>query len=484
MPTLALLLWPAVALVFSARAGLALGLIWSTIAGYLFLPSGFAIAIPGFVDYEKGTAIALGAALSVLIARSSHGKMSAPKSPGPVAGVVTWIAFAVIAVGLVLMWRTNTSPLVYPLTTVPAIRFYDVISMSGGLAAIFLVYLFAARYLAGPKQHRMILVALVCLGLVYSLPVLLEVRISPQLSNWVYGYFPHAWQQHIRGGGFRPIVFLDHGLSVGFFLASSVVAAVALSRRVGGAERVRWLLAALWLLAMLVLSKNYGAMFIVSALGVAMFALSARALTMAAGVIAILFLFYPAARQANLIPVNTFISVAKQVAPHKVGSFTFRIEYEDILLERALQKPLAGWGPWGRFRVRDEEGRDISVTDGLWVIVIGERGWIGYIGFFGLLTLPVIALSASALRGRRSIPYDTAGLAVIMSANFIYLVPNATLTPVGWLVAGALAGLVQSRQPATDATETETVEVPADQKKIRYTRFGAAHAKPSPSYRR
>ena len=32
---------------------------------------------------------------------------------------------------------------------------------------------------------------------------------------------------------------------------------------------------------------------------------------------------------------------------------------------------------------------------------------------------------------------STAGLALIMGGNFIYLLPNSTLSPIGWLMAGA-----------------------------------------------
>ena len=34
-------------------------------------------------------------------------------------------------------------------------------------------------------------------------------------------------------------------------------------------------------------------------------------------------------------------------------------------------------------------------------------------------------------------------MAVIMAGNLIYLIPNSTLSPIAWLMAGALAGFVQ-----------------------------------------
>ena len=54
--------------------------------------------------------------------------------------------------------------------------------------------------------------------------VIWEARMSPQINQQLYGFFAHDWLQHIRNG-FRPIIFLAHGLRVGIFLAMAMVAA-------------------------------------------------------------------------------------------------------------------------------------------------------------------------------------------------------------------------------------------------------------------
>lgn len=62
-------------------------------------------------------------------------------------------------------------------------------------------------------------------GLFYVPLCLFEVRMSPQLSNIVYGFFPHSFAQQIRFGGFRPVVFMKHGIVVALWMAvSSTVA--------------------------------------------------------------------------------------------------------------------------------------------------------------------------------------------------------------------------------------------------------------------
>ena len=40
-----------------------------------------------------------------------------------------------------------------------------------------------------------ILRVLIIAGLVYSVPMLFEIRLSPQLHNWIYGYYPSQFVQ-------------------------------------------------------------------------------------------------------------------------------------------------------------------------------------------------------------------------------------------------------------------------------------------------
>ena len=54
--------------------------------------------------------------------------------------------------------------------------------------------------------------------------------MSPQLNYWLYGYSPSEFDQEIRWGGFRAMVFLGHGLSVAFFMMTAVISSTALWR--------------------------------------------------------------------------------------------------------------------------------------------------------------------------------------------------------------------------------------------------------------
>ena len=88
--------------------------------------------------------------------------------------------------------------------------------------------------------------------------------------------------------------------------------------------------------------------------------------------------------------------MAEAIDPARAPSLAYRFLNEDILLEHARDKPLFGWGSWNRHRVFDPEtGQATTTTDGAWVILIGTRGWVGYLAIFGLLAAPVILLAAN-----------------------------------------------------------------------------------------
>ena len=68
------------------------------------------------------------------------------------------------------------------------------------------------------------------------------------------------------------------------------------------------------------------------------------------------------------------------------------------MLAHAAEKPLFGWGGYGRNHVYDmATGRMLTIADGAWIISLGIYGWVGYIAEFGLLALPLVKLGAAAL---------------------------------------------------------------------------------------
>jgi hypothetical protein len=86
-----------------------------------------------------------------------------------------------------------------------------------------------------------------------------------------------------------------------------------------------------------------------------------------------------------------------------------------------------------------------TITDGCWIILIGQLGWLGFLAEFGLLVLPVFLLWRE-IRYREQGDYSLLiiPLSLILAVNVFDMLPNATLTPLTWLMAGALTGYAET----------------------------------------
>ena len=74
--------------------------------------------------------------------------------------------------------------------------------------------------------------------MIYVPLCLFEIKMSPQLHQLVYGYHQHGFDQTIRLGGFRPMVFMQHGLAVGFWMTAASLIGVWLL--VSGSLKQLW----------------------------------------------------------------------------------------------------------------------------------------------------------------------------------------------------------------------------------------------------
>lgn len=440
MAAFAILIWPAIALLIFTNRAIVPAILTATVLPYLFLPEAFAINLPGLPDLDKTFAITIGLIVGLLFFAARGRKapdLPALKTEGFKFRFVLYVLLAAVVGGIFVSIRNNGEWLVFGPTVLPALRPWDALGRIAELFIFAVPFFVARKYLATPDMHRALLKVFVVAGLVYTLFMLVEFRLSPQLHNWVYGYHQHSFLQHIRDG-YRPIVFLEHGLWVGFFMFMALMAAAALWK---AEKQSKWLWAMGWLFVILMISKNLGA-FVIGLMSLAVFfGLHRKMQIWFVIVVALSTLSFPALRQAQLVPIDSIMSAAESISEDRAGSLRYRLDNEDQLLARASEKPFFGWGSWGRDRIYNEYGSDISVTDGLWIIILGGWGWVGYVGFFGVLAAPLVFLAATARR--KEVPPETIALALICAGNFIYLIPNATLTPIGLLCFGALAGFAQ-----------------------------------------
>ena len=449
-----LLIWPLVTLGLFKRMPPARAFILSMVAGYLILPEPPAtFDFPLLPPFTKHNIPAFSSFICLLWMYGKQG----PLLPESALGKVLVLTF-VFSPSMTVF--TNAEPVFWGEIGLPGLGPKDAIALTITQFLLIIPFLLARQFLNSPEAQREILVALMWGGLCYSLLMLIEMRLSPQLNLWVYGYYQHFFGQSIRFGGYRPVVFLYHGLWVAFFVFTSVIAAWALWKYdTERKTRLKLFAFAVYLTVIIVLAKSLGALiFAVGALPLVLFT-GPKMQIKVAMVIGLLAVAYPVMKGAYLIPEQRLLAKAEAIDPDRAASLDFRFDNERILMERAEKKPFFGWGSWGRNHILDPiSGILLTVTDGRWIIAIGVYGWVGFVAEFGLLVLPILLLWREAIARRRDpVSPFIAPLSLILAINVFDMLPNATLTPLTWLLAGALTGYAESLRRARYAEGPEIV---------------------------
>jgi hypothetical protein len=410
--------------------------IWSLVGGWLLLPSATAVSVPLLPPLDKLTI----PTITTLLLCWMKGAQS---QPPPRSTLIYLIAFALFLSPL-LSSINNSYELQIGNRSLPGFYPLDGLKLGFHNAIMVAPFFIGMRFFCSDDARAELLKSLPLAALFYSIPMLFEIRMSPQLHRWVYGFFPHSFAQQYRDGGFRPVVFLSHGLEVAIFTAMAVMGALIIMRGKWKIFRAPASLVAAYLGGVLVLCKTLGAtIYAIAATPLILFT-SPRTWVRAAIVISMVVCAYPLLRSFDIIPVHHITQLADSISAERGSSFQMRVSNEDILLAKANQKPFFGWGPWGRNRVYEEgTGEDISITDGLWTIQYGTYGWLGYLSFFGLFAAAIFrargAVGGSATRNSIAV----AGLSLLIAINLLDLVPNSWVLPFTYLAAGSVAAAVR-----------------------------------------
>ncbi|MEZ6188114.1 MAG: O-antigen ligase domain-containing protein [Planctomycetota bacterium] len=305
-------------------------------------------------------------------------------------------------------------------------------------------YVLARVYFCDSAGIRTLMGGMVLGALIYVPLCLFEVRMSPQLHRIVYGVHPHRFAQTYRLGGWRPTVFLQHGLAVGMWMGMGTLVAwwgvaTGVWRR---SESL--LLPSLGVLAITtLLVKSLGALALTFLGVVALFVsrnLGAR------WVIVALSLIPPAYYAARISGTWTgeelVHTIQQNVSGDRAQSVEFRLENETLLIDRALERPLLGWGRWGRAMLYSESGKKITTADGRWILSFGRYGYLGLLSMTLAFLLPVWAWLSTVpppLLGRHDMAPAT-GLAVFLTLVSVDSLLNAMPNPFIPMSAGALGG--------------------------------------------
>ncbi|MFK7837226.1 MAG: hypothetical protein AB8B60_13490 [Sulfitobacter sp.] len=450
---LMLALWPVICLVLFRTQKVERALIWSILGGYLFLPPLTEFNLPLVPAMDKVSIPNLSVLLILLFAMRQK--------------VVLWPESRIaqlLVVGLIFSavptTLTNSDPIAFEvLRNAEPIRFIvdqlpgqsvrDIGSVLIAQILTLVPFLLARQFLASEDGLREMLLALMVGALVYSVPSLIEIRLSPQMNVWVYGFFQHSFEQMMRAGGFRPIVFLPHGLWLALYVCMGLMAAAALARTSPVIDRWKMVLLVGYLGVLLVLCKSLASFAYGMVLTPIILFAPMRWQIRLAALFAFVAVAYPMLRNLQLVPLDAILAQAEAINADRAQSLGYRFNNEEQLLARAAEKPAFGWGGWGRSLIRDvETGQILTIPDGRWIIIFGTFGWLGYICEFGLLALPLVLMWLYIRRNRDAelSPY-VAPLCLILGITMMDMLLNATLTPLTWLTAGAILGHAEKCLP-------------------------------------
>jgi hypothetical protein len=405
--------------------------------GQLFLPSIIALDAPLIPPMGKEVLVPLGALIGCVLfrRRSLAGER-------PFRGYDLFITVRLI--GLFGTYMTNRDSITFGPVVLPALTFHDFFS------TVFreIIYLWPAFFLGRTVIRtsgdlRNLFKILTGAGVIYSAFMFVELIISPQLNRMIYGYHQAQFLMAIRGGGYRPMVFMRHGINVAFFISITVLAATALGAAKARVFGVKARVLAIYLLIVLVLAHSLGAL-IYGVLGLSVLWLTkTRTQTRVAAVIAVLAFSYPVARATGLVPVDDINAFNKaKFGAERADSLGLRLSEEEWLMNHAMSRMVFGWGGYARgFRHDPITGQNTSTTDGVWAMEISINGAFGFITLFGMILLP--AWRGRAI-SRKVEPEDrplVACLALIAAIYGFELIPNSSSDPYLTFLVGVLAGI-------------------------------------------
>ena len=437
---LALAAWPllALAVYYDPRSGrrLARTTAWLMILPVMFLPTGAAYKWPlvPALDKHRIAFLSIAAGLLLFHRRELRFRMRDARFPAAI--------LLVVVLGVIRTVQTNPQALVYGPRIIPGLTSHDILSIATALTLdLFLPFVIGAQVFRREEDLRDLLDVLSLCGLIYMPFCLVEVRLSPQLHYWVYGFYQHEFAQSMRDGAFRPVVFMNHGLHVASFYFTCVLASLALRKagaRVDPPAAVRVALAGLVLL----LARSMGALIYSLVAAVLMFFRpSRRWFTRALIAMTLIVALYPVTRAAGVFPRREIVAFFARISPERAESLDFRFQNEEMLVARAMERPLSGWGTFGRNRIYAEWGQDMSVTDGAWIVLLGAFGAVGMVATFTLLLVPVLRF----VWHRRRIPKQSrvllGSLALMVMLLIVDMLPNARSDGLILVYAGALLTL-------------------------------------------
>lgn len=335
-------------------------------------------------------------------------------------------------------------------------------------------YLIGRVYFNNLAALRELAIGIFIGGLIYIPLCLYEFRFSPQLHNTVYGSHPHEdFRQGIRGDGYRPTVFMAHGLMVALWMATATL--IGAWMWFSGSLRKVMGMPVIWcvipMLGVTVWCKSLASLMLMCMGLAALYFVTNTRTRWPIIVLIALAPTYMALRATQVWDgMNAVALIENTISKDRAQSLGLRFSNENLLAERALEKPLFGWAGWGRSRIYDRFGKDISITDGMWVIALSKNGLVGLASLTAVILLPVwLTLKRIPVRlwsHPKAAP--AAAMAIVLVLYMVDNLLNAMINPIFMLMAGALSAQVAIKtrprtQNAAQSTEPDHTPEPPEE---------------------
>lgn len=362
---------------------------------------------------------------------------------------------------------TNTDPQVFGSRVLSAMQPTDTINDTlRFLIRWALPFVIGRAVTRSADDLREVLTIVVLGGLMYLPFAVIEHMTGPNWHKWVYGAhpFPFTFSQQVKFGGYRPVVFMTHGLNYAMFMLFAASAALILTKVKHKLFGFPIFPVTLALIVMLVPARTVG-VWVYALIALPLIALAKPKLQVLVAVLmAVAVLGYPTLRASGGMPVEEMHAFTLENVGEKAAHSLFgRLRTEEEIMERTRQRFIFGWGSYGRYQIFDPfTGESLSTLDGFWVATIGEGGAVRLALMLSFLLLPVF----SAYRNMGRVKTDAArrligGVALIMAVRAVDMIPNsgveAYLTFLCGSLHGAIRGEVRRRIPARESQTAEVI---------------------------
>lgn len=423
-----LAIWPLIAFYLYRVKSIQIASVWTILGGFMFLAVKTEIDLPMIPPLGKDTIPVISALLGIYFIKKK--RVSFFNGLGKIKYLILlFLSVPFVTAGL------NGDAVVVGGRFISGLTYYDGLSSVINNSLLIVPFFIGRSFFRTYDDQVMIFKLLVVAGLFYSLPMLYEVRMSPQLHTNFFGYFPHSFLQQYRSGGFRPVVFMGHGLLVSFFATVALISAVALWENKVRIRNFSPSIVSYYLLMVLIFCKSLASLVYGLFAFLLIKKISSNLQLKAAVILVIIAMLYPTMSIMKIFPHKEILGIAESIDVTRAQSLQYRFDNEALLMEHAKTKFFFGWGGWGRNRF------DNLSTDGRWIITFGQFGIFGFIAEFGLLAVTVLR-AYTAFKSLKSEPEKKlfSAHALLVGIIMVDQLPNASLSPWLWLITGVLLG--------------------------------------------